>query len=116
MFEKCSYAMSPYLQEGLVLLKQIFEHASSEQACKDNSVGAICRVIYTTNPPMPHQIFVDNLIKMMPFQGDEEEEGSALKALIFLHQNNPAVILPHREAIVRIIENDLSHVEKYLLK
>lgn len=71
MFEKCAYAMSPYLQEGLIILKQIFEHGSSEQACKDNAVGAICRIIYTTNPPMPHQIFVDNLIKMMPFQGDE---------------------------------------------
>jgi len=63
--------MSPYLQDGLILLKQIFEHRSSEQACKDNAVGAICRIIYTINPPMPHQIFIDNLIKMMPFQGDE---------------------------------------------
>lgn len=73
MFEKSSYAMTPYLQQGLVLLKQIFEHNSSDQACKDNAVAAICRVIYTFNPPMPHQVFVDSLVKMMPFQGDEGE-------------------------------------------
>lgn len=29
MFEKSAYAMSSYLQEGLVILKQIFEHSSS---------------------------------------------------------------------------------------
>ena len=73
MFEKATYAMNSYLQEGLILLKQIFEHASSDQPCKDNAVAAICRIIYTINPPMPHQIFLENLVKMMPFQGDEEE-------------------------------------------
>lgn len=62
--------MTSFLQDGLILLKQIFEHASSEQACKDNAVAAICRIIYTVNPPMPHQIFLDNLVKMMPFRGD----------------------------------------------
>lgn len=81
--------MAPYLQDGLILLKQIFDHKSSEQACKDNAVAAICRTIYTFNPPMPHQIFVDNLVKMMPFQGDEGEEGTALKCLIFLYTKTP---------------------------
>ncbi len=64
---------------------------------------------------MPHQIFVDNLIKMLPFQGDEEEESSALKAILFLAVNNPQVLMPHREAIVRILTNDLSQTKKYKL-
>jgi hypothetical protein len=95
--------MAPYLQDGLILLKQIFDHKSSEQACKDNAVAAICRIIYTFNPPMPHQIFVDNLVKMMPFQGDEGEEGTALKCLIFLYTKTPELILPYREALCKII-------------
>lgn len=70
MFEKVGHGMLAYLQDGLLLLKQIFDHAGSSQACKDNAVAAICRIIYTINPPMPHQIFVDNLIQMMPFKGD----------------------------------------------
>lgn len=107
--------MAPYLQDGLILLKQIFDHKSSEQACKDNAVAAICRIIYTFNPPMPHQIFVDNLVKMMPFQGDEGEEGTALKCLIFLYTKTPELILPYREALCKIIENDLSHIKKYVL-
>lgn len=39
MFEKAPKAMLPYLQDGLAYLKQIFDHASSSQACKDNAVG-----------------------------------------------------------------------------
>jgi hypothetical protein len=70
MFEKAGHGMVAYLQDGLLLLKQIFDHSGSSQACKDNTVAAICRIIYTLNPPMPHQIFVDNLIQMMPFKGD----------------------------------------------
>jgi hypothetical protein len=116
MFEKAAFAMGSYLQEGLLLLKQIFEHASSEQACRDNAVAAICRIIYTVNPPMPHQIFVDNLVKMMPFTGDEEEEGVALRAIVFLYTKNPGLILGHREALVKIIKNDLGQPEKYHLK
>lgn len=72
MFEKSTNFFLKYLQEALVQLKQIFDHVSSSQPCKDNAVAAICRIIYTINPPMPHQIFVDNLIAMMPFTGDEE--------------------------------------------
>lgn len=70
MFEKAPKAMTPYLQDGLANLKQIFDHAASSQACKDNAVGAICRIIYTFNPPMPYQIFIENLVQMMPFKGD----------------------------------------------
>jgi hypothetical protein len=99
-----------------LLLKQIFDHANSSQACRDNAVAAICRIIYTVNPPMPHQVFVDGMIKMMPFQGDEEEEPSALKAILFLAANNPQVLAPHRDAIIKILENDLSQPKKYLLE
>lgn len=53
-------------------MKQIFDHQSSELACKENAIAAMCRIVYTINPPMPHQVFVDGLIKMLPFQGDEE--------------------------------------------
>lgn len=70
MFEKAPKAMQTYLMEGLGTLKQIFDHSSSSLACKQNAVGAICRIIYTFDPQMPYEIFVDNLIKMMPFQGD----------------------------------------------
>ena len=34
MFEKASKNMTPYLQDGLIYLKQIYEHAGSSQACK----------------------------------------------------------------------------------
>lgn len=52
----------------------------------------------------------------MPFQGDEEEEPSALKAILFLATNNPQVLAPHREAIIKILENDLSNTKKYNLE
>ena len=107
--------MGPYLQDALINLKQIFEHASSDKPCKENAVGAICRIIYTINPPMPHQVFVDNLIKMMPFSGDEEEESTAWKCLIFLFRNNSALITPYRDHLLKIMENDFSNVKKYNL-
>ena len=96
MIEKAPQSMMPFLQDALILMKQIFEHQSSDQPCKDNAVGAICRVIYTVNPPMPHEVFIDNLVKMMPMQGDEEEEGTAWKCLMFLFGTNPQFILPYR--------------------
>lgn len=70
MFEKSANVMGQYIPQGLLLLKQIYEHTSSDQACKDNAVAAICRIIYTLDPPMPHAVFVNNLIPMLPFKGD----------------------------------------------
>lgn len=62
---------------------------------------------------MPHQVFLDNLVKMMPFQGDEGEEGTALKCFIFLYTKNPDLVLPYRESLIKIIESDLTNTEKY---
>ena len=58
MFEKASQQMLPHLNDGLAYLKQIFDNVGSSQASKDNAVGAICRIIYTYNPPMPYQVFI----------------------------------------------------------
>jgi hypothetical protein len=54
MFEKSPKSMMVYLQDGLIYLKQLFENAASSLACKENSIGAICRIIYTYSPPMPY--------------------------------------------------------------
>jgi hypothetical protein len=54
MFEKTPQIMAPNLQDGLVVLKGIYEHQKSHQACKDNALAALCRIIYTFNPPMPY--------------------------------------------------------------
>lgn len=116
LFEKAGRGMLAHLQEGLLLLKQFFDSAGSSQACKDNALAAICRIIYTIDPPMPHQVFVDSLVQMMPFQGDEEEEGSAIKGLIFLAARNPALLHPHRPKLIAILENDLSNPKKYHLE
>ena len=62
---------------------------------------------------MPHQVFVDNLIKMMPFSGDEEEEATAWKGLIFLFRNNAGLITPYRDQLMKIMENDFGNVKKY---
>ena len=115
MFEKSSQAMMGHLNDGLLILKQIFEHKSSDQACRDNAVGAICRIIYTFNPPMPYEVFVDNLVKMMPFSGDEEEEGVAWKCLMFLHRVNKGLIVPYRDGLIKIMENDFANPKKYYL-
>lgn len=95
--------MLPHLNDGLAYLKQIFDNVGSSQACKDNAVGAICRIIYTYNPPMPYQVFIQNLVSMMPFKGDEEEENIALKALIFLWNKDATLLQPHRQKIVQIV-------------
>jgi hypothetical protein len=71
MFEKSPKYFAKHLPNGLLLLKQIFDHPSSSEPCKDNALAAICRVIYTINPPMPLQVFVDTLIPLLPFKGDE---------------------------------------------
>jgi hypothetical protein len=73
LFEKATSFVIKYLQDGILILKRIFEDQGSSQACKDNAIAAICRIIYTINPPIPHQVFVDNLLSIMPFEGDEEE-------------------------------------------
>ena len=69
MFEKSAQVMSPYLQHGLLILKNIYENPNSHQACKDNALAALCRIVYTFNPPLPYEVFVNNLIQSMPFTG-----------------------------------------------
>ena len=105
--------MMVYLQDGLIYLKQLFENAASSLACKENAIGAICRIIYTYSPPMPYQIFVDNLVKVMPFTGDQEEEQVALKGLYFLANKDAKLIAPHKQKLIQILENDLANVKKY---
>lgn len=80
MFEKSSAAMTPFLQNGLIILKNIYENPNSHQACKDNALAALCRIICTFNPPMPYEVFINSLVQSMPFKGnyyhilgDEEE-------------------------------------------
>lgn len=116
MFEKSPKYFAKHLPNGLLLLKKIFDNPSSSEPCKDNALAAICRVIYTINPPMPLQVFLDTLIPLLPFKGDEEEEPSALKALLFLANNNPQVLATHRQAIIVLLENDLSQPKKYNLE
>ncbi len=103
MFEKAPKVMTPYLNDGLAYLKQIFEHPGSSRACKDNAVGAICRIIYTFNPPMPYKVFLENLLQMMPFQGDEEEEHIALRTLMYLWNTDSTLLVPHKQRIVQIV-------------
>jgi hypothetical protein len=38
-------------------------------AARENAVAAICRIIYTYNPPLPINIFVNNMMNMLPFKG-----------------------------------------------
>lgn len=54
MFEKNPQCMMPYLSDGLVALKNIFENKNSHEACKDNALGALCRITYTIYPQMPY--------------------------------------------------------------
>ena len=53
MFEKSPLIYGKYLQDGLITLKKIYDHPTSSLPCKDNALAAICRIIYTHNPPMP---------------------------------------------------------------
>lgn len=61
--------MKNYLENSLLILKNIYEHKDSHLACKDNVLAAICKAIIVYNPPMPYEVFVANLIKSMPFKG-----------------------------------------------
>lgn len=79
----------------LISLKAIFDHKNSHQACKDNALAGICKAIIVFMPPMPYEIFVGTLVKSMPFKGDEDEEGVALRCLMHLSQSNPKLIQPY---------------------
>lgn len=68
--EKAPNAMKQYLEQTLFVLKNIYEHKDSHQACKDNALAGMCKAIIVFNPPMiPYEVFVPNLIKSMPFKG-----------------------------------------------
>lgn len=69
VIEKCPNEMKNYLEHTLLILKNIYDHKDSHQACKDNALAAICRSIIIFNPPMPYEMFVSNLIQSMPFKG-----------------------------------------------
>jgi hypothetical protein len=68
--EKSPETSKNYLEHFLVVLKNIFEHKNSHQACKDNALAGICKAIMVFHPPMPYEMFVATLLKSMPFQGN----------------------------------------------
>ena len=69
MFEKESKCMMPYLADGLIGLKNIFEHKLSSEACKDNAMGALCRITYSIYPQMPYESILAGMFQRMPFKG-----------------------------------------------
>lgn len=87
--------MKNYLEHALLILKNIYEHKDSHQACKDNALAGICRAIIVFMPPMPYEMFVANLIRSMPFKGDEEEEKAAIRCIMHLSQANSTLIQPY---------------------
>ena len=69
MFQKNPQVMMPYLADCLVSLKGIFEHKNSHEACKDNAMGALCRITYSVHPQMPYEAIFAQLFARMPFAG-----------------------------------------------
>lgn len=61
-------------------------------------------------------MFVATLVKSMPFQGDEDEEGVAIRCLMHLSQKSPDLIKPHVHELVKILENDVAAAKKYKLE
>lgn len=61
--------MKKYLEHALFILKTIYDHKNSHQACKDNALAGICRAILVFDPPMPYEVFLSTLVQSMPFKG-----------------------------------------------
>lgn len=115
MFEVSPKTMQPHLNSGLTTLKEIFD-VTLVPATKENAVAAICRIVYTYNSPIPMEIFVDNTLKQMPFVGDETEERTVHKMLMFLADHNGALLKPHVKRIVELLEHDLAQTKKFRIK
>lgn len=115
MFEVSSKTMQPHLEAGLVTLKQIFD-ITLVPATKENAVAAICRIVFTYHPPLPMEVFVENTLKIMPFVGDETEERTVHKMLLFLADYNGALLKPHIRRIIELLEHDLPQAKKYKIK
>jgi len=62
------------------------------------------------------EIFIDSTLKLMPFIGDESEERTVHKMLMFLADFNGALLKPHLPRIVQLLEHDLLQAKKYKIK
>ncbi len=62
------------------------------------------------------EIFIDNTLKIMPFIGDESEERTVHKMLLFLANFNGELLKPHLPRIVQLLEQDLPQAKKYKIK
>ena len=102
MFEVSPKTMQQHLSAGLLTLKQIFD-ITLVPATKENTVSAICRIVYTYHPPIPMEAFIDNTLKIMPFVGDESEERTVHKMLLFLADFNGALLKPHIQQITALL-------------
>lgn len=66
----------------LDILKQIFEK-SVDSATKDNAAAALCRVMMTIPDQFPLEAALDQILSISPFQGDEAEQKTVIRTLIF---------------------------------
>jgi hypothetical protein len=67
--EKAPSSMKNNLEQTFQTLKNMYDHQDSLQSCKDNVLAAFCKAIIVFNPQIPYEVFVQNLIKSMPFKG-----------------------------------------------
>lgn len=115
MFEHSPKTMQQHMESGLVTLKEIYEH-SLVPATKENAIAAICKMVIAYSPPIPMELFIQNALNNMPFKGDETEERTVLKMLLFLSESRGDLLRPHINRIIELLEHDLPQAKRYKIK
>ncbi|EAR86075.2 karyopherin, putative (macronuclear) [Tetrahymena thermophila SB210] len=108
-----------HVQEALPtilnILKNIFE-TSVEQATKDNAAAALCRVMMTIPDQFPLDAALDQILSIAPFQGDEAEEKTVIRTLLFLAEKYPQVITPKINKAIALFVDGLANLKLYNIK
>lgn len=73
-----------HLPSILSALNVIYNDCGVYQAAQDNAAAALCRILIRFPNAVPIDKALENIVKIMPFKGDEEEEYTAIRLLLHL--------------------------------
>ena len=107
----CPEQMAPFTLQVLQGLQPLLSD-EEEDACRDNALGAISRIIRGNAAAVPTAELVGLLAQNMPLTGDEDENAELVSCFLHVYRIMPAALNPFLGTIVAAFVALLADPEK----
>jgi hypothetical protein len=111
LIENSEVDLSPQYPQLLTALSSLFDVTADSPAprlnAKDNAAGAVARMIVRHPAAIPLPNVLPTFVGALPLKNDYLENRPVFRAIFYLFQNNPAVILPQLDHLLTVFASVL---------